>query len=100
MCEPCQLKEFGGWPEGIVPPAATNVTTGTATTEQMDETADGEDEDGGWDLKKVYSMKDLNDPCPVKCASDTCTLQAAVVYVSNQTGKKWHGCLDCQVRIK
>ena len=48
MCEPCQEKEFGGWPEGMVPPAESG-----KETEQMDETPGGEDEEEGekWEMK-------------------------------------------------
>jgi hypothetical protein len=49
-----------------------------------------------WELKKVMSIADVTDG-PIKCSTDTCTLAAACVYVSNQA-LKWYSCLDCQVR--
>lgn len=125
LCEPCQKTEFGDDdPKDEVanmdgksnndnkkdPISQTIKADATkepsppepvsATIEQADPAPDVEDEDDGdWDMKKVYSIKDLNDLCPIKCSHDHCTLQAAVLYVSTETSKKWHSCLDCQVRI-
>jgi hypothetical protein len=50
-----------------------------------------------WDVRKVMSIADVND-CPIKCSTETCTLAAACIYVSNLAPtEKWYTCLDCQV---
>jgi hypothetical protein len=57
----------------------------------------GEEMEEAWDVKKVMSIADVND-CPIKCSTETCTLAAACVYVSNLAPtEKWYTCLDCQV---
>jgi hypothetical protein len=57
--------------------------------------ADGEEMEEVWDVKKVMSIADMD--CPIKCSTETCTLAAACVYVSNLDPAKWYTCLDCQV---
>jgi hypothetical protein len=57
----------------------------------------GEEAQEVWDVRKVMSIADVND-CPIKCSTETCTLAAACVYVSNLAPtEKWYTCLDCQV---
>jgi hypothetical protein len=59
----------------------------------------GEEMEEVWDVRKVMSIADVND-CPIKCSTETCTLAAACVYVSNLAPtEKWYTCLDCQVSI-
>jgi hypothetical protein len=57
----------------------------------------GAEMEEAWDVKKVMSIADVSD-CPIKCSTETCTLAAACVYVSNLAPtEKWYTCLDCQV---
>ena len=127
LCEECQEKDFGGWPENITPPAYIQSKLHNtdeempdprdladdkepdevATAEECDLTKVTESNDNNgkqgdemeevWDVKKVMSIADVND-CPIKCSTETCTLAAACVYISNLApAEKWYTCLDCQV---
>jgi hypothetical protein len=109
LCEECQEKDFGGWPENITPPKHIQSNVRNADEEMPDSkegadnkesndtpTAGGGEIEEVWDVKKVMSIADVND-CPIKCSTETCTLAAACVYVSNLEPEKWYTCLDCQV---
>lgn len=113
MCEACQETEFGGWPEGVDRPrhdaGDTNkdttkdenpmpTTEGKTSSDTLENEKNGEDDDEpeeSWDIKKVMTMEELNG-CTIKCATETCSLAAAVLYLSSG-GERWYSCLDCQV---
>lgn len=59
---------------------------------------DEEEDEGPWELKKILTMADLTNACPIKCYTDDCPLPAAVLYASvSKTTFTYHYCLDCQV---
>mmetsp|Transcript_24282 Transcript_24282/g.51509 ORF Transcript_24282/g.51509 Transcript_24282/m.51509 type:complete len:1060 (+) Transcript_24282:126-3305(+) len=62
---------------------------------------DKEDEDEYelWDLKKVFSAKELKKKKPTMCSYrnyNGCDLVACSVWVSNKDPEPWYSCLDCQ----
>lgn len=179
-CEGCQLKDFGGWPEGIDPPdddeqetsqdsssstneetpshdreaetlqaneaftpqgdteasagddqqvetlmtvdvpvvealdpsttkpqenddtASNNPSTETNAVETSSPKTDTDPEDDGeeievWELKKILSYADITKEATIKCSTETCTLPACSVWISNLAPtEKWYSCLDCQ----
>ncbi|GKY96953.1 hypothetical protein MPSEU_000654300 [Mayamaea pseudoterrestris] len=112
LCEQCQDDEFGGWPEGMEPagnndelvdsplkPVVLEKTEQQPTTEPNDMTTDDNEEaDEIWDLKKILSIAEISQECPIKCSHDNCPLPAGVAWVSNQNPTtKWYSCLDHQV---
>ena len=96
LCEECQEKDFGGWPENLTPPATSDDKE--FDEEDSDPLEDATDADGGWDLKKIIPKHEIIE-FPIQCEDPGCNLLAAVVWVSNSNpSEKWRGCLDCQVK--
>jgi hypothetical protein len=64
--------------------------------------SDNADEEGEqpadlWDLKKIYTTKDILKSNAVKCMGDKCCLVACSIWSSNLNPKEpWFSCLDCQ----
>lgn len=48
-----------------------------------------------WELKKVFSVKELTKTKPMRCKTDDCNLLACSVWKSSE-GASWYSCLDCQ----
>lgn len=56
------------------------------------------EEEEVWDIKKILSINEITQECPIKCATESCRLPAALIYASNLApNDKWYTCLDCQV---
>lgn len=62
-----------------------------------DDDYDGEADDGEilWELKKVFTVKELTKSKPMRCKTDDCDLLACSVWKSSD-GATWYTCLDCQ----
>jgi hypothetical protein len=62
--------------------------------------ADDDDEEPVWDMTKIMSIAAVTHECPIKCSHESCSLPAAVVWVSNlKPTENWYSCLDCQVSM-
>ena len=128
VCEACQEKDFGGWPEGMestcekeqMPThprrndddsfSQSSLTAAKQAVDQdkteeieLAQEAKKEDDEAAeevWDLKKIMSIDDVTHECPIKCSHEDCPLPAAVGWVSNQNpNSKWYSCLDHQVSV-
>lgn len=78
----------------------TKASDGNEETNNDDaeEAADDADDDDGevlWELKKVFSIKELTKSKPMKCKTDDCDRLACSVWKSSE-GDSWYSCLDCQ----
>lgn len=62
----------------------------------INEEDEDEDDDGEvlWELKKVFSVKELTKSKPTRCKTDDCDLVACSVWKSSEGS--WFSCLDCQ----
>jgi hypothetical protein len=69
-----------------------NVNEATSNDNDEDEDGDGE---VLWELKKVFSVKELTKSKPMRCKTDDCNLLACSVWKSSE-GASWYSCLDCQ----
>ena len=69
-----------------------NVNEATSNDNDEDEDGDGE---VLWELKKVFSVKELTKTKPMRCKTDDCNLLACSVWKSSE-GASWYSCLDCQ----
>jgi hypothetical protein len=57
----------------------------------------GEEEEELWDLKVVFSARDISKTNPILCSTEDCGLVACSVWSSNLDPEKpWYTCLDCQ----
>ena len=81
-------------------PAGNGSPTGPAVTQTQEDThslSDGEATDGQYDLKKIFSLHDLQKEDTICCSRDDCGLPAFGLYVNNVNPKdRWYYCLDCQ----
>ena len=52
------------------------------------------DEEESWYLFKLLSYEELASEHKIICNSESCTLQAWLVYVGNKSSKEWNTCID------
>ena len=72
-----------------------NEATSNDDTEEAADDADDDDGEVLWELKKVFSIKELTKSKPMKCKTDDCDRLACSVWKSSE-GDSWYSCLDCQ----
>lgn len=77
--------------------AATPDENQCASTQDLENDEDDEEQEELWDLKVVFSARDISKPNPILCSTVDCGLVACSVWSSNLDPEKpWYTCLDCQ----
>ena len=109
VCEPCQMIEFGGWPEESdggddgeeeeeagVDRVVDSPGLGAADSNKTgDEESEEEEEGLEWELKKIHSIETiLNEP--ILCKVCTVLPSCSVYYSKEEKPKRYEYCLDCQ----
>lgn len=64
--------------------------------QEISSSAEGGEE---WDCKIVLNVRELSQPKPRKCNTDSCDLAACCGWISNMDPNEiWFTCLDCQAK--